>query len=401
MLDFDEAQTLLANAAPAPAAPAGMALRDAAGLVLAHDLAATLDLPPADNSAMDGYAIRYADYRRGGRLPVQQIVYAGHTPQALLPGHATRLFTGSVIPAGADTIVMQEDARAADGQLEILAEPQAGQHVRRRGEDTAAGSQLLPAGTRVGAAQIALLASQGIAQVQVYPALRVGILTTGDELVTPGMPRGEHQIYNSNGPMLAALVEGMGARATHVLHANDDETELKAAFQTLAADCDLVISVGGVSVGDRDLVKPVLQSLGAELELWKVRMKPGKPVAMAHVNGKPVVCLPGNPVSSFAVFTVLVTPLVRRMQGRAQVFPQISTLTLRTPHPRQDSREEFLRVRRTVNAGGVGELEAYGNQGSGVVSSLPWATGLARIPAGVPVYDGEKVAYYDFAHWLA
>jgi molybdopterin molybdotransferase len=401
MLEFDDAQRMLADGATPPTATTEVALHQALGLVLARDLTATLDLPPADNSAMDGYALRAADYREGARLPIQQIIYAGHTPQALQEGHAARLFTGSIIPAGADTVVMQEDTRAADGHVEILQAPRPGQHVRYRGEDTATGAPLLAAGTRIGAPQIALLASQGMAIVTVHPAVRVGILTTGDELVAPGKPRAQHQIYNSNGSMLAALAQGMGAQATHVLHANDDEASLKAAFQTLTSECDLVISVGGVSVGDRDLVKPVLESMGATLDLWKVRMKPGKPVAMAHVNGKPVVCLPGNPVSAFAVFTVLVTPLLRRMQGRTKVFPQVSTLTLRTAQPRQDSREEFLRVRRSANAGGVGELEAFEKQGSGVVSSLPWASGLARIPAGIPVYDGEKVQYYDFCHWLS
>ncbi|OZI20371.1 molybdopterin molybdenumtransferase MoeA [Bordetella genomosp. 9] len=401
MLEFDDAQTRLANGAPRPSATIDAPLSAAIGLVLAQDLTATLDLPPADNSAMDGYALRHADYREGATLPIDQIVYAGHAPQALQPGHAARLFTGSLMPPGADTVVMQEDTREADGKLTITQAPRLGQHVRRRGEDTAAGSSLLPAGTRIGPAQVALLASQGIARVTVHPAVRVGILTTGDELVPPGQPRGAHQIYNSNGAMMAALVEGMSAQATHVLHAQDNEAALKSAFQTLARDCDLIVSIGGVSVGDKDLVKPVLESMGASLDLWRVRMKPGKPVAMAHVDGKPVVCLPGNPVSAFAVFTVLVSPLLRRMQGRRDLFPQISMLTLRTDAPRHDSREEFLRVRRDVNNGGVGELQAFDRQSSGVVSSLPWATGLARIPAGHTVYDGEKVAYYDFRHWLS
>jgi molybdopterin molybdotransferase len=401
MLEFDDAQTRLANGAPQPQASTEAALREATGLVLAHDLTATLDLPPGDNSAMDGYALRHADYREGASLPIDQIIYAGHAPRPLQPGHAARLFTGSLMPAGADTVVMQEDTREADGRLHITRAPKQGQHVRRRGEDTAAGSPLLAAGTRVGPAQIALLASQGIARVAVHPAVRVGILTTGDELVAPGEPRGAHQIYNSNGAMMAALVEGMHAQATHVLHARDEEAALKSAFETLARNCDLIISIGGVSVGDKDLVKPVLESLGAALDLWRVRMKPGKPVAMAHVDGKPVVCLPGNPVSAFAVFTVLVSPLLRRMQGRRELFPQVSMLTLRTDIPRQDSREEFLRVRREVNNGGVGELQTFDRQSSGVVSSLPWATGLARIPAGQTVYDGEKVAYYDFRHWLS
>ncbi|OWT75372.1 MULTISPECIES: gephyrin-like molybdotransferase Glp [unclassified Achromobacter] len=412
MLEFDDAQRQLAQGAPAPTRTLVVPLHEAAGLVLATDITATLDLPPADNSAMDGYALRYEDYAAAGAvppaLPVQQIVYAGQAPAPQAAGQLTRLFTGSIMPVGADTVIMQEDTRAAEsadsagaGRIEILAEPKPGQHVRRRGEDVAAGQPLLAAGTRLDAAHIALLASQGLAEVTVHPAVRVGILTTGDELVTPGTPRTGHQIYNSNGVMLAALVNGMGARATHVLHARDDEASLQAALQTLTDECDLVLSVGGVSVGDKDLVKPALESLGATLALWKVRMKPGKPVAMAHVAGKPVVCLPGNPVSAYAVFTVLVTPLLRRMQGRKELFPQVSYLTLRTPKPRHDAREEFLRVQRVVNAGSVGELAVFDRQSSGVMSSLPWATGLARIPAGVPVYDGEKVAYYDFRHWQA
>ncbi|ALM84768.1 gephyrin-like molybdotransferase Glp [Bordetella sp. N] len=408
MLEFDDAQQQLAQGAAAPTRSTRVPLYQAAGLVLATDLTAALDLPPGDNSAMDGYALRYEDYAAAGatpRLPVQQIVYAGQEPAAQVPGQLTRLFTGSLMPAGADTVIMQEDTRSggdkAGGLVELLAEPKPGQHVRRRGEDVAAGQPLLSAGTRLDAAHIALLASQGLAEVTVHPAVRVGILTTGDELVAPGAPRSNHQIYNSNGVMLATLVNGMGGRATHVLHARDDEASLQDALRTLTDECDLVLSVGGVSVGDKDLVKPALESLGGTLALWKVRMKPGKPVAMAHVNGKPVVCLPGNPVSAYAVFTVLVTPLLRRMQGRTELFPQVSFLTLRTPKPRHDAREEFLRVRRVVNPGSVGELEVFDRQSSGVMSSLPWATGLARIPAGVPIYDGEKVAYYDFRHWQA
>jgi molybdopterin molybdotransferase len=248
---------------------------------------------------------------------------------------------------------------------------------------------------------VALLASQGLASVPVFGRLRVGILTTGDELVAPGGAREPAQIYNSNGPMLATLVRGLAAEPTHVLHARDTEADLLAAFKTLLADCDLVLSVGGVSVGERDLVKPALAALGGELSLWKVRMKPGKPVALAMIGDKPVVSLPGNPVSAYAVFAMLVTPLVRRMQGREELFPPVSRLPLRTEHPRQDSREEFLRVqRRTADDGGA-ELVPYGHQGSGVISSLPWSTGLARLPADVRVQDRDRVPYYDLRHWLA
>ncbi|MFD4841634.1 gephyrin-like molybdotransferase Glp [Achromobacter sp. NPDC058515] len=401
MLDFDQAQTLLANAAGPLQRTEEVSLLEAAGRVLAANLHATVDIPPADNSAMDGYALRLADWSPDARLPIQQRCYAGDVPEPLKPGHAIRLFTGSVIPAGADVVVMQEDTVEADDQVRISREPKPGQHIRRRGEDTLAGAPLLPAGTLLQAAHVALLASQGLAAVPVYGQLRVGILTTGDELVPPGQPRATEQIYNSNGPMLAAMVRGLGALPVHVLHARDTEADLLAAFKTLLADCDLVLSVGGVSVGERDLVKPALAALGGELSLWKVRMKPGKPVALAQIGGKPVVSLPGNPVSAYAVYAMLVTPLMRRMQGREEIFPPVSLLPLRTGQPRQDGREEFLRVQRRVSDDGSGELAPYGHQGSGVISSLPWCTGLARLPADVLVQDKDRVAYYDLRHWLA
>lgn len=401
MLDFDQAQTLLANAAAPLQRTEHVELAQASGRVLATHLDATVDIPPADNSAMDGYALRLADWNPQARLPIQQRCYAGDVPEPLKPGHAIRLFTGSVIPAGADVVVMQEDTTEADNHVQISREPRLGQHIRRRGEDTMAGAGLLPAGTLLQAAHVALLASQGMATIPVYGQLRVGILTTGDELVLPGQPRATEQIYNSNGPMLAAMVRGMGALPVHVLHARDTEADLLDAFKTLLADCDLVLSVGGVSVGERDLVKPALAALGGELSLWKVRMKPGKPVALAQIDGKPVVSLPGNPVSAYAVFATLVTPLMRRMQGREDIFPPVSQLPLRTAQPRQDGREEFLRVQCRVADEGGSELVPYGHQGSGVISSLPWSTGLARLPADVLVQDRDTVAYYDLRHWLA
>ena len=401
MLDFDQAQTLLANAAAPLARREHVGLDEAPGRVLAADLDATVDIPPADNSAMDGYALRLADWQPGARLPIQQRCYAGDTPQPLKPGHAIRLFTGSLIPDGADVVVMQEDTHEADDQVEITREPRPGQHIRQRGEDTLAGSPLLAAGTQLQAAHVALLASQGLASVPVFGRLRVGILTTGDELVPPGGARETAQIYNSNGPLLAALVRGMAAEPALVLHARDTEEDLRGAFKTLLAECDLVLSVGGVSVGERDLVKPALAALGGELSLWKVRMKPGKPVALAMIGDKPVVSLPGNPVSAYAVFAMLVSPLVRRMQGREELFPPVSRLPLRTEHPRQDSREEFLRVQRRAADDGNAELVPYGHQGSGVIRSLPWSTGLARLPADVQVQDRDRVPYYDLRHWLA
>lgn len=403
MLDFDVAQSRLAAAGNPPTISETCALHAASGRILANTLFATLDLPPADNSAMDGYAIRIADYEAdpSKRLPIQQRCFAGDRPEALLPGKAIRLFTGSIMPEGADTVVMQEHCEEADDQVLILQAPQQGAHVRLRGEDVREGSQLLSKGTRLGAAEIALLASQGYAEAAVYAPLKVGILTTGDELASPGEPRSPEHIYNSNGPMLAALVENMGAYVTHVLHASDTPESLRTAFTTLLADCDLVLTVGGVSVGEKDLVKPTIEEMGGHMDLWRVCMKPGKPVALAHIHDKPVVCLPGNPVSAFAVFTLLITPLVRTMQGRTETMPPISYGALSTSKTFKDSREEFLRVRSEYDADKIMRLVPYPQQGSGIISSLHWAHGLARIRANHAVADGDTVPYYALAHWLA
>jgi molybdopterin molybdotransferase len=401
MLDFDTAQSRLASAGAPPVITEACTLYQARGRILAQTLFATVDMPPADNSAMDGYAIRFADYSPGKRFPVQQRCFAGDVPEPLQPGNAIRLFTGSLIPEGADTVVMQEDGNETDNAFEIERPPQYGSHVRLQGEDTRLGEQLLVKGTLIRAAEMALLASQGYAEVTVYARLNVGILTTGDELVTPGQPRGREQIYNSNGPMLAGLLENMGVNVVHVLHALDTPESLQAAFDTLLRDCDLVLTVGGVSVGEKDLVKPTIESLGGTLDLWRVCMKPGKPVALAHANNKPIVCLPGNPVSAYAVFAVLVSPLVRTMQGRAQTMPAPQYARLAAGQKFHEKREEFLRVRAESSPEGLRHLTPYAQQGSGIISSLPWADGFARIPANTVVSDGDVVPYYDLLHWLA
>ncbi len=398
-LDFDTAQARLADAGATPSQHESCALDQASGRILAQPVTARLDLPAGDNSAMDGYAVRHGEAQAGARLPVQQRCYAGTMPEPLREGAAIRLFTGSLMPEGADAVVMQEDGDEADGVFLVRRAPKAGDHIRRRGEDVRAGSPLLAAGTRLGAAEIALLASQGLDRVDVFPRLRVGILTTGDELVSPGHPAGPAQLYNSNGPMLAALAAGMGAEVAHVRHAPDELGELRRAFETLLADCDLVITVGGVSVGEKDLVKPALESVGGQLDLWRVRMKPGKPVALARAAGRPIVCLPGNPVSAFAVFALLVSPLLRGLQGRAQRLPPVRRGLLQTARPEGD-RDDFVRVRAESTGLGPVHLQPYPQQGSNILSSLAWADALARVPAGQALQPGAEVSWYSLAEWL-
>lgn len=400
MLDFDEAQRRLAAAGAHPQKTERCTLGESRGRVLATAVVATVDLPPADNSAMDGYAIRHADYAPGKKFFVQQRCFAGQLPEDLQPGNAIRLFTGSLMPAGADTVIMQEDCREIDNSVEILQTPALHSHVRKQGEDIRAGHVACAAGTLIRAAEMTMLASQGITGLTVYSQLKIGILTTGDELIDPGQPRREGQIYNSNGAMLTALCTGLGAQVIHVLHAMDTMASLQEAFDTLLDDCDLVLTAGGVSVGEKDLVKPAIEQLGGTLDLWRVCMKPGKPVALAYVHNKPIIGLPGNPVSASVVFTLLVTPLIRRMQGRSVTLPPVQYGKLATDRKFNETRVEFLRVRAEFGANGTTLLTPYAQQGSGIVSSLPWASGLARIPANTTVNKNDIVAYYDTLHWL-
>lgn len=400
MLDFEIAQSRLAEAGKRPTKTETCALYRAAGRVLARPVIAALDLPPADNSAMDGYAIRYSDHQPGRRFPVQQRCFAGVQPEPLQEGRTIRLFTGSLMPKGADTVVMQEDCDEVNNMLQIRTDPQYGAHVRKQGGDVRKGDVLLDKGTQLDAAHIALLASQGLVDLPVYAQLRVGILTTGDELSFPGQPRTDEQVFNSNGPMLAVLVDKLGARVVHVLHALDTRASLQKALATLLKDCDLILTVGGVSVGEKDLVKPAIEQLGGALDLWRVCMKPGKPVALAHAKNKPIVCLPGNPVSAFTVFAVLVSPMVRAMQGRTEITPLVQPGRLKTGKEFNETREEFLRVRANPATQDLLELVPYDKQGSGMISSLPWAGGFARIRANTLTRDGDIVPYYDYRHWL-
>lgn len=402
MLDFDTAQQQLAAAGSPSGRTETCPLRQARGRVLAHDIVASVDLPPDDNSAMDGYAIRFADWSPEARLPVQQRCFAGSEPEPLQPGQCIRLFTGSLVPEGADTVVMQEDCTETDNVLQIHRPPIKGAHVRYRGEDMLTGTKVLSAGTLLGSAEIAVLASQGIAKVEVHAPLRISILTTGDELVMPGNALTRSQIYNSNGHMLAALAEGLGAQVIHVLHADDTHESLDVAFTQLLADSDLILTVGGVSVGEKDLVKAAIETRGGTLSMWRVNMKPGKPVALAHLNGTPVVCLPGNPVSAFSVFALLVSPLVRHMQGRTTIYPQIQWgIFDKDIINKEAKRIEFMRVQATQEQEQAKKLSAYALQGSGIISSLPWADGLARLAPGINAPAGSAIPYYPLALWLA
>lgn len=403
---------LLARVRPLPATES-VATFDADGRVLASDLVSALHVPPQDNSSMDGYALRVGDVTaRGVVLPVSQRIAAGHAAQPLLPGTCARIFTGATVPPGADAIVVQEDTREVGGDfhaVHIDAVPPVGQWIRRAGEDVARGAVVLPRGTRLSPASLGLAAGIGLAHLSVTARPRVALFSTGDELVMPGEVPPEHMkpgaIYNSNRFFLRALLQRLGCEVSDLGIVPDQRDLTLAALKTAAEHHDLILTSGGVSVGEEDHIKPAVQQLGS-LDLWQIAMKPGKPFAYGTLrrgagtgDGGPChfIGLPGNPVSSFATFLLLVRPFLLQLQGAPVPAWQPHTLPAHFELPRADKRREFLRVRRNA----AGGLDLFPNQSSGVLTSAVWGDGLVDNPAGRTIAHGDPVSYLSFADLLA
>lgn len=400
MLAFNEARQKLIDQVSACHRMELCSVYEIYGRILANDVIAPINLPITDNSAMDGYAIHLQDWQAQKPLPIQQICYAGVAPEPLKPGHATRVFTGSLIPEGADTVVVQENCCLIKNQVWIQKPPGVDQHIRKQGEDIHRGESIFCKGRQMTPMDAGLLAAVGMTEIPVFSRIKVGLLSTGNELREPGQALAEHQVYNSNSVMLQGALIQLGCEVVTRLHAQDDECSIQTCLEQLREKCDLIISIGGVSAGDKDLVKTVIEQLG-ELTLWKVNMKPGKPLAMGHINQTPVVCLPGNPVSAFVTFILLAAPMIRKLQGCSTLMPETEHYPIRLGRSRQSSREEFVRVQKTVSTNDEPCcLEFFPNQGSAILSSLTWATGLARLPANTCITNGYRVEYYNFANWL-
>ena len=401
---LDEAMAeLLGHAQPALATEM-VSTFDADGRVLAQDVVSALQVPAADNSAMDGYAVRCADVLAGVVLPVSQRIAAGNAGAPLQPGTAARIFTGAPVPLGADAIVMQEDCEALDGgQVRINAVPPAGQWIRRAGEDITQGAVVLAAGTRLTPAELGLAASVGLAQLQVARRPRVALFSTGDELVMPGDVAPEQMkpgaIYNSNRFFLRALLLRLGCEVTDFGIVPDQRDATIAALRDASQQHDLILTSGGVSVGEEDHIKPAVETLGT-LDLWQIAIKPGKPCAYGRVGAAHFLGLPGNPVSSFVTFLLLVRPFLLRLQGVPVETLDIATKSIAaTAHftwARGDKRREFMRVRRNT-AGGV---ELFANQSSGVLTSAVWGDGLVDNPPGRTIAHGDLVQFIPFATLL-
>jgi len=369
----------------------------ALGRISSDDIVSPLFVPPTDNSAMDGFAIK-ANAVGNQTLPISQRIPAGEAPKELQSDTAARIFTGGVLPKGADTVVIQENCDYNDKQVTIKTKPITGANIRPKGQDIAEGDCVVARGKKLTAVDLGLIASLGLAEVKVRRSLRVAIFSTGDELVEPGQALREGQIYNSNRTMLLALCQQLGYQPIDCGIVEDTLVATKTALANAAQEADVVISSGGVSVGEEDHVKPAIESLGS-LDLWKVQMKPGKPVAFGRIEKTPFLGLPGNPVSSYTVFQLFAIPLLAKLQGDSFRAP-IAYKVLSGFDKATVSREEYIRVRLTQSESSELTVERFSNLSSGVLSSLSWADGLVRQKIEEEIFQGQAVEFLPFARGL-
>lgn len=363
------------------------------GRILAHDVIAPINVPPERNSAMDGYAFRLADALAASSLPISQRIPAGHAPQPLEPGTAARIFTGGVLPDGADTVEMQENCRADQDRVQFLQQPRLGTNIRQAGEDIAQASTVLTAGSKLEPAQLGLLASLGYAQVTVFQRLRVALFCTGDELVVPGGTLQPGQLFNSNETLLTALLQQQGCDVLAMPAVPDTLASTQQALtQAVACGAQLILSTGGVSVGEEDHMRAAVQAEG-QLDLWKVAIKPGKPLAFGHVQGVPFIGLPGNPQSVWVTSQVLALPFIRGLQGDVRK-PLSLNIAAGFERLQPQRRREYIRVRVVTDDQGRMQLQAHPKQGSGVLSSAAWADGLAVVEAESRVEIGKLLRFY-------
>jgi molybdopterin molybdotransferase len=396
LLSVDEALArLLADARPLSEVE-NVPTMEAHGRVLARAQVSTMDVPPMDNSAMDGYAVRRADVpAAGAKLRVAQRVMAGAVGAPLAAGTAARIFTGAPIPEGTDAIVMQEQTAVDGDTVTINVVPEKDEWIRRRGFDIRAGAQILAAGCRLQPQDTGLAASVGIKSLPVVRRVRLGLFFTGDELVMPGDPLPPGRIYNSNRFTLVGLARAFDCEVRDYGIVPDSLEATREVLRRAAAECDVIVTSGGVSVGDADYVKPAVEAEG-QLLMWKIAMKPGRPLAFGSVDGAAFIGLPGNPVSSFVTFLVFVRPFLMRTQGVADVAPRTIAARADFDWPKPDARREFLRARWNAQGG----LDLYATQDSAVMTSTAWAHGLVDNPAKQAIAKGDTVTFLPYAELM-
>ncbi len=372
------------------------------GEVLAESQRSTIDVPQADNSSMDGYTLNTSDLASSGatKLPVSQRIAAGEAGEPLQPGTAARIFTGAPIPAGADLVIMQEQVQVTGDTIRFDINPESGSNIRQAGNDIRSGDTILQKGCRLRPQDIGLAASVGLESLPVFEKIRVGIFLAGDELVEPGKPLAVGQIYDSNRYTLQGMLQALGCELIDLGLVGDTLEQTKTAMLDAAHQAALVSSSGGVSVGEEDHVRIAIEQLG-DLHLWRLRIKPGKPLAFGAINSTPFIGLPGNPVSVFVTFCLFVCPLIKTLQGRTWQKPVAVQVAAGFDWPKPDSRREFLRARLETDDDQAPVAKIYPNQDSGVLSSAVWAQGFVEIAEGQTLRAGDKVDYFCFEQFLS
>jgi len=398
---YDEAiAKLLATAKPITETET-LPIEQALGRVLAKPVSSNINVPSWDNSAMDGYAVRFQDLSESGiRLPISQRIPAGQTGEPLQPGTAARIFTGAPIPQNADTVVTQEVCEQDGDHVAIKELPKAGANVRKVGEDITAGSDIIKTGTKLGPQHLGLTASVGIAEVTVYRRLKVTLFFSGDELVMPGTPLGPGQIYNSNQFTAKGLLQALDCEVISLGIIEDSFDATCNALAKGAANADLIVASGGVSVGEEDHVKPAVEKLGS-LEMWKIAIRPGKPVAFGHIGDTPFIGTPGNPVSLFVTFLLFARPFILKMQGSDKQLPVPLTAEAAFDWPKPNKRREFARARLEIGDNGKARITTFPSHSSGVLSSVAWANGLAVILENQTLKQGDLVQFLSFDELLS
>jgi molybdopterin molybdotransferase len=404
LMSVDDAVAIIAKRVSAVREVETVELGDADGRILAHDITAPLPLPPFTNSAVDGYAVRSGDLTGEAEqsLPVAGRIQAGAAAgEAVMPGHATRIFTGAPMPDGADTVFMQEDVRIDDaGRVVVPPGLRAGANVRPAGEDIALGAAALPAGRRLRPQDIALAAAFGLPQLKVRRRLRVAVFSTGDELVSPGAPRAAAQLFDSNRFMLMAMLARLQCEVSDLRILRDDRASLAGALKQAAAAHDLILTSGGVSTGEEDHVKASVESVGS-LVLWRMAIKPGRPVAMGIIDGTPLIGLPGNPVASFVTFVHVVRPTVLALAGATQQCLVPMPVRAAFSYKKKIARREYVRVNLQQGADGAIEAVKFPREGAGLLSSLVETDGLVELGETVTrVEPGQIVGFLAYANLM-
>lgn len=398
LMPIDDALTMLIDNANPITETERLPLTEAQGRILAENLSSNIDVPPHDNSAMDGYAVRSADFATSKEvlLPVSQRIPAGKMGTELETGTAARIFTGAPIPSGADAVVMQEVCTADGNGVRITGPIPIGKNLRKAGEDIQSGDHILEAGTKLKPQDIGLAASVGIGEVVVYKKLRVGIFFTGDELREPGEKLEAGQIYNSNRHTMRGILENLNCEIVDLGTVEDTLEATKVAMLKAAEETDLVMTSGGVSVGEEDYIRIALEELG-QLDMWRINIKPGKPLAFGKVGGTSFLGMPGNPVSVFATFCIFARPFILKKQGANETKANSFRVPAAFEWPKAGKRHEYVRARVEPDNNGRPTIVLYPHQGSGVLTSTSWANGLAVIPADTLIKPEDIVEFIPFS----